>query len=107
VSGYFGVEDILPCHRTKTGLHDWIDYRQDSDSYYTGECSHCAALLRRFWWGWEFRTGEEHFEDARVDYDALRAPTGRAPPHLRGGPRDAPGRKARLDRIPVELEELL
>ncbi len=70
MTAYARIEDILPCLRddmNPSGEHDWVDYRNCSDEWYYGECSWCAALIRRFWWGWEFRTGEEHFDDVRIE----------------------------------------
>jgi len=92
--GYKSIEDILPCPDTQDGKHDWCDYRNCSDDYYNGECTHCAALIRRHWWGWEFRTGQEHFDDFRDrpeeyerDFNKKRRP---APIYARGGPRGDP-----------------
>jgi hypothetical protein len=62
VAAYARVQDILPCPDTVDGRHDWIDSRNDSDQLYSGECSYCAALLVQRWFGWEFYTGEEHFD---------------------------------------------
>ncbi len=66
MTAYRRLSDILPCPRTPTGQHEWLDRRQcSSDEPYKAECSECAALLGKHWWGWDFRTGLEHFDDAK------------------------------------------
>lgn len=61
MTAYGRLQDVLPCTHVSR-VHDWIDFRNDSDEPYTGECSWCGALLQRKWWGWEFWTGQEHQE---------------------------------------------
>lgn len=81
MSAYARVQDVLPCPDTTDGRHDWIDARNSSDELYSGECSYCAALLVQRWWGWEFYTGEEHFDHDAWTFDEIRAITR---PHRRG-----------------------
>ena len=67
MTAYARKGDVLPCPRedlNPAGQHDWIDSRCSSDEPFDAECSYCAALLKQEWWGWEFKTGEEHFQEA-------------------------------------------
>ncbi len=66
MTAYQHLKDVLPCPMALE--HDWLDRRQhSSDEPYKAECSWCAALLDKRWWGWDFRTGLEHFEDAKYE----------------------------------------
>jgi hypothetical protein len=91
MTAYAHLRDVLPCPLALK--HDWIDRRQsassDSHESYKAECSWCAALLDKMWWGWEFRTGLEHFDDASFEVPPLGIWRPPLPPGLRaeqGGP---------------------
>lgn len=106
--GYHELDEILPCPEEPRGLHDWCDYRRTSDDYYNGECTRCAALLRRHWWGWEFRTGEEHFDDFRQNNEEYLRDFDRqprvAPAYARGAPPGGdPVIAARINRNTLDL----
>jgi hypothetical protein len=76
MSGYARKEDVLGCPGFASGevfshgpggAHDWMPtgYQRDTGEW---ECSWCAALLSRQWWGWDFKTGLEHFEEWQEDH---------------------------------------
>lgn len=73
MSGYYCLADMPFCPDTETGKHDWLDRRQCADYQepYKAECSACAALLDKKWWGWDFRTGLEHFDDASREPEVI------------------------------------
>jgi hypothetical protein len=89
MSGYVRLEDALPC--TQAPRHDWLNIgRFKAESRRKFECSWCAALATRYWWGWEFKTGEEHFAEAQEE-----------------GGNACAEEDARTDRVEVDLEALL
>lgn len=66
MSGYTCLEDVPFCPSTEDERHDWLDRRMySSNEPYKAECSACAALIDHLWWGWQFKTGLEHFDDAQ------------------------------------------
>lgn len=66
MSGYLSFRDVLPCPESPNGAHDWLPGAiAEDDPSVQFECSWCAALASTKWWGVEFRTGLEHFEDFR------------------------------------------
>jgi hypothetical protein len=69
------IEDALPC--PDADEHDWNESNIScKGAVKEMECSWCAALARRYWWGWEIKTGLEHFADFEWPEDEL----GPAPP---------------------------
>ena len=67
MSGFASPHDVLPCPEGPE--HDWLDRRMYNAKHerWKAECSQCGALLDNTWWGWEFKTGLEHFADAQHD----------------------------------------
>lgn len=72
MSGFVNLLDVIPC--PEKDEHEWMDSRMvgNADSNtpeepYKAECANCAALIEKMWWGWEFKTGLEHFDDAQHD----------------------------------------